>query len=243
MLDNTSNKKYIVSTAMNPNEPTENTKTPIEAPQQPTVPTTQKKRGFPIKTFLLILVLALITAGLVTLALMPKKPAPEESVVVAKITPNPIQTTLTISSTPVPQATPSSYTTDVVINTGQNKVTAVQLELSFDPNVLTKVNIEPGSFFINPSVELKNIDTKNGRITFAISPGDKVGALGQGILAKISFTAPKNINPTKIDFLPKTKVSAEDTSESVLKSTIGAQFSLGTVPTLIVSPTATPSAQ
>lgn len=228
---------------MNPNEPTENIKTPVETSQQPVNPTLQKKGGYPIKTFLLILVLALVTAGLVMLALQPKKAPEEQAPAVIKITPNPIQTTLTISSTPVPQATPSSYTTDVVINTGQNRVTAVQLELSYDPNVLTKINIEPGGFFINPSIELKNIDVKNGRITYAISPGDKNGVLGQGILAKISFTASKKTEPTKIEFLPKTKVSAEDTSESVLKSAIAGSFNFGAVPTLIVSPTATPSAQ
>lgn len=229
-------------TAMNPNEPAQETQTPVQAPQQPSNPIPQKKGGFPIKTFLLIVVLALITAGLVTLAVLPKKPAQEQPNTVIQIPPNPLQTTLTISSTPIPQATPSSYTTDVVINTGQNKVTAVQLELLFDPNMLTKVNIQPGSFFINPAVVLKNIDLENGRITYAISPGDGMGVLGQGIIAKISFTASNKSKPINIDFLPKTKVSAEDVSESVLKSTVGALFNLGTIPTLIVSPTATPSA-
>lgn len=217
-------------------EPTAKTVPTVSVPEKP------HKGGFPMKTLLLIIVLALITTGLVTLALLPKKPAPEPTPV-TQITPNPAQTILTISSTPIPQATPSSYTTDVVINTGQNKVTSVQLELSFDPNILTKVDITPGAFFINPSVELKNIDMENGRITYAISPGDGTGALGQGILAKISFTAAKNSTLTTIDFLPKTKVTAEDVLESVLKSSIGASFILGTVPTLIVTPTATPSAR
>jgi hypothetical protein len=227
---------------MNPNEQNQNTEqTPVAQTVNPPAPV--KKRGFPIKTFLLIVVLALITGGLVALALVPKTPTKQETAKVAKVTPNPIQTTLTISSTPIPQATASSYTTDIVINTGQNRVTSVQLELSYDPKVLTKVNINEGSFFTNPNIILKNIDPKNGRITFAISPADEMGALGQGILAKITFTAPKNIAPTRIDFLPKTKVSAEDTSESVLKSSVGALFSLGVVPTLIVSPTATPSGQ
>lgn len=230
-------------TAMNPNDQTNQTQQqPVSEPVNPSTP--PKKGGFPIKTFLLILVLALITAGLVTLALLPKTPTKDETTPVAEVTPNPVQTTLTISSTPVPQATPSSYTTDVVINTGQNKITQVQLELSYDPNVLTKVNIESGPFFVNPEILLKNIDQKNGRITFALSPADGLAALGQGIVAKISFSSfTKNTTPTKIDFLPKTKVTALDTSESVLKSTVGATFSLGTVPTLIVSPTGTPSAQ
>ena len=218
---------------MDLNEATKDTQT--QTSEQPT-----KKGGFPIKTLLLIVVLSLITLGLVALAVMPKQPK-EEPQPQAQITPNPVQTILTISSTPVPQATPSSYTTDIIINTDQSKVTSVQLELSFDPEVLTKVDIEAGSFFINPKITLKNIDEKTGRITFALSSSDSQGALGQGILAKISFkTLKKNVSTT-IDFLPKTKVSAKDSAESVLKSTVGALFNLGIVPTLIVSPTATPS--
>lgn len=207
---------------------------------EPTAEQTPKKGGFPIKTLLLIIVLALITISLVALALLPKKPAPTPTPV-AKITPNPIQTTLTISSTPVAGSTPSAYKTDVIVNTGQNNITSVQLELSYDPKVLTNVDIETGSFFINPVIALKTIDKVNGRITYAISPADEIGVLGQGILAKISFkTLKKNVSTT-IDFLPKTQVNAEETTQSVLKSSVGAKFTLGTIPTLIVSPTATPS--
>lgn len=208
---------------------------------EPTAEQLPKKGGFPIKTLLLIIFLALITISLVVLALMPQKPTPEP-LPVTNITPNPIQTTLTISSTPVAGSTPSAYTTDVIVNTGQNNITSVQLELSYDPKVLTNVDIETGSFFINPVIALKTIDKVNGRITYAISPGDGVGVLGQGILAKISFkTLKKNVSAT-IDFLPKTQVNAEETTQSVLKSTIGASFNLGAIPTLIATPTATPSA-
>lgn len=232
-LDFTLNKKYIVNTAMDANEKTQEVQT--ETIEQP-----QKKGGFPIKTLLLIIILALVTVGLVILAVMPKQPK-EELQPQTQITPNPIQTILTISSVPVPQATASAYATDVIINTGQSNVISVQLELSYDPDTLTNVDINPGSFFINPKVELKNVDEANGRITFALSSSDNQGALGQGILAKISFkTLKKNVSTT-IDFLPKTKVSAEGISESVLRSTVGALFNLGIVPTLIVSPTATPS--
>lgn len=219
---------------MNPNEQANQNN------QEQTAEQTPKKGGFPIKTLLLIIVLALITVGLIALAVMPKQESKEPQPQ-AQITPNPIQTVLTISSLPVPQATPSSYITDVIINTGQNNVTSVQLELVYDPLVLTKVDITPGAFFINPKIALKNIDEKTGRITFALSSSDSQGALGQGILAKISFTTLKKNVSTTIDFLPKTQVSAEDTAESVLKSTVGALFNLGTIPTLIVSPTATPS--
>lgn len=200
----------------------------------------QKKGGFPIKTLFLIVTLAFITIGLIVLAVMPKQPKNEPTPQV-QITPNPIQTILTISSIPVAQSTPSAYITDVIINTGQSSVTSVQLELSYDPQVLKDVDIKTGSFFINPQVELKNIDEANGRISFALSTNDSLGALGQGILAKISFKTIKKNTPTSIDFLPKTQVKAIGISESVLKSTVGATFNFSPTPTLIASPTATPS--
>lgn len=218
---------------MDINEETQNTQTQ-------TTEQLPKKGGFPIKTFILILTLALITVGLIVLAVMPKPPQ-EKPQPQAQITPNPIQTVLTISSAPVPQSTPSAYTTDVIINTGQSVVTSVQLELSYDPTVLTKVDIKPGSFFINPKVELKNIDETNGRITFALSSLDSQGALGQGILAKISFKTLKTNVSTTIDFLPKTKVSAQGFSESVLKSTVKASFNLEPTPITTATPTATRS--
>ena len=224
----------MFTTAMDANEKNQEIQTE-------TIDEPQKKGGFSIKTLLLIITLALVTVGLVILAVMPKQPK-NEPTPQTQITPNPIQTILTISSVPVPQATPSAYTTDVIINTGQSNVISVQLELSYDPTVLTKVDITPGSFFINPKVELKNIDEANGRITFALSSSDNQGVLGQGILAKISFKTLKKNGSTAIDFLPKTKVSAEGISESVLRSSVGALFNLGIIPTLIVSPTATPSA-
>lgn len=220
---------------METNEQKQNTQKPVtEQPKD------SKKGGLSIKTLLLIIVLAIITVGLTTLAIMPKQPEVKPQPV-AQITLSPIQTVLTISSSPIPQATPSSYTTDVIINTGQNNVSSVQLELSYDPLILTNIDIKPGGFFINPKIELKNIDEENGRITFALTSLDNQDSLGQGILAKISFkTLKKNVS-TAIDFLPKTKVSSRSVSESVLKSTVGALFNLGTVPTLIISPTATPS--
>ena len=225
---------------MSPNEPTKESNAQTEAISQSTGPTlsTEKKGGFSIKTFLLIFFLGLITIGLLAIALIPQKPAPETTLPIIS---NPLQTTLTILSTPTPQATPSSYMTDVLINTGQNRVTNVQLELSFDPNILTKVNIEPGDFFINPNIVLKNIDTKNGRITYVVASEDGAGVTGQEVLAKISFTTLKKGTPVNIEFLPKTKVSAEGISQSVLKSSVGASFSLGAVPTFIISPTATSS--
>ena len=187
------------------------------------------KIGMAKKTFLLILVLALITIGLLWFALLPKKQAPSQTAIPTP-TPDPVQTVLTISSSISPLATPSSYKTDIVISTGQDKVTAVQLELAYDPKVLTNVDITPNGFFTDPIIKIKKIDPEVGRITFVlgVSASDENGVLGQGILATISFSLLKGqkAQTTTIDFLPKTEVKTEGYSQSVLKSTLGALFDL-----------------
>jgi hypothetical protein len=195
-----------------------------------------KKTSLPVKTFLLILILAAITAVLIFIALQNAAKVEETSpgVVTPIVSPkleNPVQTSLTISSTAVKLATPSSYSTNIIINTGKNTVNKVQLEISYDPNELTNVSIETGKFFTNPQVFLKNVDKANGRISFAIGVQDsEEGILGQGVVAKLSFTAYQKDATTSITLLPKTKVTANDYSQSVLRTTINGLFNLNEAP-------------
>ncbi|HYM65439.1 MAG TPA: cohesin domain-containing protein [Candidatus Sulfotelmatobacter sp.] len=232
--------------AAQPNQP----QTPAPAPApvaQPVVtpPMPEPKKGMAKKTLLLIIVLFLVAFGLVGLALYLNNSKPKVTEqVVPQVTPDPVQTVLTISSTPTPLSTPSAYKTDVVINTGQNSVTSVQLELSYDPKVLTKVDINSGSFFPDSVVKIKTIDPVAGRITFVISVPDQQdlrnGVLGQGIIATINFSVlPQQLStPTSITFLPKTEVSAENMPNSVLKSSVDAKFTLNSFgPTFTPTPT------
>lgn len=187
------------------------------------------------RTLLLIGLLIIITTGLVLIALnSPYSPPP-----VAQPTIAPPQVKLPVEQTvlrfdnPV-MATESAaqtptFSLPLVINTGTNAVTAVQVELAYDPKVLVKVAVNPGSFFNNPIVLLNDVDETTGKISYAlgISPQDN-GIKGEGIVATISFQA-KAASPqsTSITFLPKTLVTAEGVSQSVLKSTAPAQFRVG----------------
>ena len=194
--------------------------------------TQTQKKGFPVKTMLLIIFLAIVAFGLVALALFFNKPAQTDTTTTMPTqTIDPAQTTLTISSTPIRQSTPSAYSSDIIINTGQNAITKVQLELLYDPKILTNVDVNPGPFFTNPQVLLKYLDKANGRISFAlgIQEGEK-GVLGQGILAKLSFMALQKNATASVSLLPKTEVTAQGYSQSVLKSTINALFDLENVP-------------
>lgn len=193
------------------------------------------------RTLFLIFALFIITLVLLVMALY--QPQPPKKTQITAIPKESIEQTVLSFGTPI-IATSSSviilnYSLPININTFKNKVTAVQLELQYDPKVLTNVVVTPGSFFTKPVVLLNQVDSKTGRISYAfgIGPAGR-GVVGKGIAANLTFSAKaKPEEKTAIIFLPKTLVTAEGISESVLRQTTNALFSVGVVPP------STPSAQ
>ncbi len=118
----------------------------------------------------------------------------------------------------------STYETDIVINTNGNKISGAQIELAFEPTLLTNVDITPGNFLSNPTVLTKTIDTTNGVIRYiiAIKPGDET-IDGTGVIATLSFTKTSQ-EPTNIGFLPTSQVSTTGLNQSILKETISADI-------------------
>lgn len=179
------------------------------------------------RTLVLIILLTLITAGLLVLALRPSVPPAPIKPQTAPVA----QTSLSFGQVIITPATTSAsptYSLPVNIKTGANKVTVVQLELVFDPELLENVTATPGSFFTNSIELLKAIDAKNGKITYAIAvaPTDN-GKEGIGTVAIISFESKAETQTeTAITFSPKSLVAAEGFAQSVLISTNSAQFSL-----------------
>lgn len=194
-----------------------------ETPVVPPAPVEQKFGWMPRKTLILILLLVVVTVGLLVIALIPNLKSP----IVTRLTPAPatpayLQTELSFS-TPV-NTTLNSYSTNVLISTGNNKTTAVQLEISYDPKVLTNVDIQPGTFLIMPVVLLKKIDTVNGRISYALgmNPSQKPTG-GNGTVATLTFSTIPGATATQtpLNFEPKTAATAVGYAPSVLKQATG----------------------
>ncbi|MBI2031963.1 MAG: hypothetical protein HYT08_05095 [Candidatus Levybacteria bacterium] len=185
------------------------------------------------RTIILIIALVGITGILLAIALTQKKgPGPSVTKPSPQVQVPYAHTSLEISSNPVSQATSSgssTYSLDVNINTETDKVTAVQLELSFDPKAISNVDVKPGTFFKNPAQLIKRVNAKDGTISYAlgINPGEN-GIQGSGVVAEISYREiGQSGTYTQINFLPKTLVSAEGTDKSVLKKSIGSLIMLG----------------
>ena len=93
----------------------------------------------------------------------------------------------------------SSHSASLMIDPGVHKVTAVQLELQFDPNVIETISLEPASgsasFFdaLSP-VLFTQIDREKGRISYAvgISPNE-LPRTKNGVVANLFFTLKSNL--------------------------------------------------
>lgn len=183
------------------------------------------------RTLFLIFALILIAGTLVAMAIYQPK---ADKIVTVTPTPEPVAQTILSFGALQTATTSSLVTTDyfvpINIQTFKNKVTTVQLELQYDPMLLTNVTIKPNDFFVKPVILLNQIDTKTGRITYAFG----IGPTGHGIygdnktIATLYFSTKPNVTEkTAIIFLPKSLVTAEGVLQSVLKESPVGQFDLG----------------
>jgi len=175
------------------------------------------------RTSILIIILAIITGGLLYLALIGNAP---KKVAVVSPTPTPMspnaKTTLGLEAAPASlSSTLAMHTVAVTVDT-TNHVNAIQIELGYDPTVVSNITIKPGTFFKQPTILLNTIDQPDGRISYALAEQiDLHGHAGQGIAALVSFDTVPNASTssTTISFMPKTTVTADGILESVLKTT------------------------
>lgn len=187
----------------------------------------QVKKGIPKQTLVFVVFLIAVTLLLVGLAVYTQKPQfPLPSPKPTGVAFPPFAHTTLVLTPPAINPNLGNYSANVNITTNEDKVTAVQLEMSFDPKVLTNVDIKPGNFIQNPVVLLKKVDQENGRISLTLGiPLGQKGITGEGTVATVSFnelTAAKG--STVIDFLPKTAVTAQGIAQSVLKISTGNMF-------------------
>lgn len=179
----------------------------------------------PRKTIALIVTLFIITVVLLFVAMRsnaPKTQLPPQPITTEQPTLSPfVATTLSLSPNPV-YLTASKGTADVEINTNTNEVTAVQLEIKYDPKVLTNVKVVQGPFFTQ-AIQLLNVsDTKGGHVTYAIGITPSQNPLqGTGIVAKITFNKipSATAQETQITIEPNSLVTSSGIDTSVLKST------------------------
>lgn len=181
--------------------------------------------NFSKRTIGLILMLIIVATALLLAAISQNQYKNQKNKTVSlKPSPTITQRFTLLSFSPNPvivsqKQTASPSAVDIVINTNQQKISGVQLEISYDPKKLTNVSITPSTFFPDPIVLIKEINNKEGVITFALSiQPTGIQRAGKGVVAQMKFNHTLTTGEkTQITFLPKTLVTALGISSSVLK--------------------------
>lgn len=181
----------------------------------------------PRKTLALISGLVLVTVVLFVIALRTNtaKPPTQVTPPTAPAAPTSVaHSVLTLAPNPVTVAPGKQGSVEVMIDTSDNSVTAIQLELAYDPNVISNIKVTPGPLFQQPVVLINKNDNKAGRYTYAfgIQP-NQATIQGVGSVATVTFTAAKSAlgQQSQLALLPTTLVTARGVAESVLKSESG----------------------
>lgn len=188
----------------------------------------------PKKTLALISGLVLITVVLFVVALRSSEQKSQTDVTPSPVANQPTPTSaansvLSLSPNPVTVASGGTGTVEVLIDTSDNDVTAVQLELSYDPDVVGNVRIVPGPLFANPAVLINKNDQQAGQYTYAfgITPNSST-IQGTGNVATITFTARGAAGQqSQLTLLPTTLVTARGVASSVLKVSSGTNVIIG----------------
>jgi hypothetical protein len=171
------------------------------------------------KTWVLIFILFILTIVLLGLSFLSINSTPQAKsspTITLQAEKEVAFTTLQISNEPRISTVSGRYEVDVIMNTNQNKVTLTQLELSYDPDIMRVFDLKPTGLLQDAEIIQKNIDGKNGRISFwlGLNPGETF-LQGEGSIATITFVK-YGTESAEIDFAPKTSVNAKGSEKSVL---------------------------
>jgi len=187
--------------------------------------------GVPLKTILLIVLLAVIAGILTYVAISPKGKLNQALNQTPVVKTDPADTTLSILNSQ--KNSDGTYSSIVYVDSGKNTLTGIQLELYYDPKIVSKVTVSPMNFFSSATEVLKTIDQPNGRISYALGSSlGESGVKGKGNLAKITYTVtatPEN-STASFNFMPKTTVNGIGTDASLLKETKDGQIIISTTP-------------
>lgn len=193
------------------------------------------KTTIPIKTILLIVMLIGIVAILVNFAFSskttPQKTQEKSAAPTKKVDVAHTELSFSPASLNVPLSSNSS-SLDINIDTKDNKVTGVQLEISYDPKVLGNVKLTPvegkNAFLGNPLVLYNKTDSEKGEVSLILGiPPSSEAKNGTGTVAVLSFNVlNRTSKETQVSFLPGTIVTAVGINSSVLKTSSNAKIVL-----------------
>lgn len=183
-------------------------------------------RNIPPKT--LVLIGVLVTLAVVLLGVAIKFAGNPQNLTPSTLRPTPtIEKTAEVSFTPSIvdlTGTSSSASVEVVTATGKNPITGVQVELIYDPTVISNVRLTPpttNSLLGNPGSYITLFtDNKPGSFTYAVAISPTAQEVtGTGSIGTITFTVVKGAKAeTQITLGAKTAVTSTAAQGSILNT-------------------------
>lgn len=179
----------------------------------------------PRKTIALLLSLFVITALLLAAAFRPNKTTPIQEPTsqeqVTKVAPS-AEALLQFTEETLNLTANTAGTASVELDAKNHQVTAIQLELQYDPKVLRNVKVVLGSSFDQLAQIFSQTDDKGGLITvwLGVKPGAQL-VQGKGEVAKVTFEKipGTNAQETNLVILPASLVTEAGVEDSILKTT------------------------
>lgn len=113
-----------------------------------------------------------------------------------------------------------AHSINVIIDTKNKDIDAVQLEIGFDPRVLSNVQFSPQDMLRDTLLLKETDDLQQGRIFYAaaVHP-NKLMIRGKGILGTLTFSVIPGVEGiTTVSFLPRTKLTSQGIEQSILHS-------------------------
>jgi hypothetical protein len=148
----------------------------------------------------------------------------------------------TVTTTPISETNAALYFSPSRIRLSQNlpkemtvmldaetrDISQVQLEIKYDPKIITVHTIRAADFFSDPVILLNEHDEKRGRIQFVIQTQDEQKKPNKnGRIATLSFTRNPEASmsgQTTFEFLPKTAVHSKTQTRPQLRSMKSAEI-------------------
>lgn len=164
----------------------------------------------PKKLLALIIVFLIVLSGFVVVTLTYSKDSPLPSFSLQKPTPTPpTESTLIFSPNPLTVTVGATASAEIVIESQGAFPKILQLEISYEPAILSNMEILPGNISADQKVLLKKINYHTGRISYALETNiPQTTQKESRVIATLHFL-PLNGFGTKetyINFLPKTTI-------------------------------------
>ena len=144
-------------------------------------------------------------------------------------------TSLSLSSEKQSVQTGQTITVAVLIHNPNPHPGLVQIELAYNPQIVTIDSVNPGTFFTRPVIAFHRIDPNSGRISYTLRcPTDPAKRILQDCtnptlptVATITLTVNPYLqkNTTSLTFFPKTAIRSL-TGRDMLKKTTGIQLKI-----------------